>query len=149
MGSRHLRVNHRSALLADAESHTAAELLAGLLPTGEPAGGAAASGSGHPRGTPGPDTIALAVDGSRSDLGSEGYELTVTPKRATVTGSDRCGVLWGVQTVCQLLALDNGPAASLPAVTIRDRPRFAWRGLHLDVARHFFPVMPSSSACST
>ena len=94
-----------------------------------------------PRGTPGPDTIALAVDATRSDLGSEGYELTVTRKRATVTGGDRRGVLWGVQTVCQLLAADTEPAASLPALTIRDRPRFAWRGLHLDVARHFFPVM--------
>ena len=136
MGSRHLRVSHRSAVLADAESHAAAELLAALLPpvAGEP------RPVGDTRDTPGPDTIALAVDGTRSDLGSEGYELTVTSKRATVTGGGRHGVLWGVQTVCQLLALDTGPAASLPAVTIRDRPRFAWRGLHLDVARHFFPV---------
>ena len=137
VGSRYLKVNHRSAVLADAESHAAATRLVALLPP--VAGGPRPVG--HLRGRPGPDTIALAVDGSRSDLGSEGYEMTVTSKRATVTGSDRCGVMWGVQTVCQLLALDDGPAASLPAVTIRDRPRFAWRGLHLDVARHFFPVM--------
>ena len=135
-GSGHLRVNHRSAVLADAESHAAGELLAALLP---PVAGVPRP-VGHPRGAPGPDTIALAVDGSRSDLGSEGYELRVTSKRATLTGGDRRGVLCGVQTVRQLLAVDTGTVASLPAVTIRDRPRFAWRGLHLDVARHFFPV---------
>jgi len=136
LGSGYLKVNHRSAVVADAESHAAATLLVSLLPP--------VAGRPRPvvpaRGRPGPDTITLVVDGTRSDLGSEGYELRATSKRATVTGSDWRGVLWGVQTVCQLLAADAGPTASLPAVTIRDRPRFAWRGLHLDVVRHFFPV---------
>ena len=136
VGSGELHIGDRTEILADTESHGAAEMLAGLLPAAAGGPRVVAPARGHP----GNDTITLAVDGARSDLGSEGYELVVTPKRATVTGGDRRGVLWGVQTVCQLLALDNGPTASLPAVTIRDRPRFAWRGLHLDVARHFFPI---------
>jgi len=136
VGSGELHIGDGTGILADTESRGAAELLAGLLSA--EAGGPRAVAAA--RGNPGEDTITLAVDGARSDLGSEGYELAVTPKRATVTGSDRRGVLWGLQTVRQLLALDNGPAVCLPAVTIRDRPRFAWRGLHLDVARHFFPI---------
>jgi hexosaminidase len=135
-GSGYLRVGDRTEILADAESHAAAALLAALLP---PVAGAPRP-VGRARSQPGHDTIALAVDGTRSDLGSEGYELTVTPRHATLTGSDPRGVVWGVQTVRQLLALDTGQAASLPAVTIRDQPSFAWRGLHLDVVRHFFPV---------
>ena len=135
-GSGYLRVGDRTEILADAESHAAAALLAALLP---PVAGVPRP-VGRARSQPGHDTIALTVDGTRSDLGSEGYELTVTPRHATLTGSDPRGVVWGVQTVRQLLALDTGQASSLPAVTIRDQPRFAWRGLHLDVVRHFFPV---------
>lgn len=135
-GSGSLPVSDRTAVLADAPSRAAAALLAGLLP---PAGGGPrAVGSARPR--PAPDTITLVTDGARSDLGDEGYELAVTPQHATVTGREPRGVAWGVQTVRQLLAPGAAQVTSLPALTIRDRPRFAWRGLHLDVARHFFPV---------
>ena len=134
-GSGHLRVSDRTAVLAGAESAGAAALLAALLP---PVAGAPRP-VGQARKQQAHDAITLAVDAARSDLGGEGYELAVTPQHATVTGSDLRGVLWGVQTVRQLLA-SAAPATTLPAVTIRDRPRFAWRGLHLDVVRHFFPV---------
>ena len=135
-GSGSLPVSDHTAVLADAPSRAAAALLAGLLP---PAGGGPrAVGSARPR--PAPDTITLVTDGARSDLGDEGYELAVTPQYATVTGREPRGVAWGIQTVRQLLAPGAAQVTSLPALTIRDRPRFAWRGLHLDVARHFFPV---------
>ena len=135
-GSGRLPVNDHTAVLADSQCTGAAALLAALLP---PVGGAPRP-VGPARARPAHNAITLAVAGARSDLGSEGYELAVTPQYATVTGSDPRGVLWGVQTVRQLLAAGAAQAPTLPALAIRDRPRFAWRGLHLDVVRHFFPV---------
>ena len=122
-----LTLSGRTTVQAPAECAAAAELLSALLPRD--------AGASGPR-----QAITLALDGARSDLGSEGYELAVTPQRASVTGGGTSGVLWGVQTLRQLLATGPGGASALPSVTIRDRPRFAWRGLHLDVVRHFFPV---------
>jgi hexosaminidase len=65
--------------------------------------------------------------------GAEGYELTVTPDAVTLVGSP-AGQFYGQQTLRQLRA-DNG---SIPCCRISDRPRFSWRGLMVDVARHFF-----------
>ena len=135
-GSGYLRVSDRTAVLAGAESAGAAALLASLLP---PVDGAPRP-VGHAGERPAHNAVTLAVDAARSDLGSEGYELVVAPRHATVTGRDPHGLLWGVQTVRQLLTPGGAQATTLPVVAIRDRPRFAWRGLHLDVVRHFFPV---------
>ena len=62
----------------------------------------------------------------------ESYHLLITPENATLTAPEPLGALRGVQTILQLL--NQG---TLPAVDITDRPRFAWRGLSLDVSRHF------------
>ncbi|GAA4156603.1 beta-N-acetylhexosaminidase [Actinomadura keratinilytica] len=85
----------------------------------------------------------MAVDPA---LPSEGYRLTVGPDGATITGGDEAGVFWGRQTLRQLLGPDAYRRApirpaprTLPYPTIEDEPRFAWRGLLLDVARHFMP----------
>jgi hexosaminidase len=68
----------------------------------------------------------------------EGYELRVTPEGITVLARDRRGLLYGAVTLWQLLTPDasRGPV-TLAAVEIRDAPRFAWRGLMLDSARHY------------
>ena len=66
-------------------------------------------------------------------LGSEGYELSVTPVSVLLRASKPAGLFYGVQTIRQLL---DGHA--LPGVHISDQPRFAWRGLLLDEGRHFF-----------
>jgi hexosaminidase len=84
---------------------------------------------------PAPAPVALALGGP-STLGAEGYELSVTPKSVQITAHEAAGLFYGVQTVRQLL----GTGKRLPAVRIRDRPRFGWRGAMLDVARHFRPV---------
>lgn len=62
----------------------------------------------------------------------ESYRLIITPQSAILTSAEPLGTLRGIQTVLQLL--NQG---ALPAVTIADRPRFGWRGLSLDVSRHF------------
>ncbi len=79
--------------------------------------------------------------------GPEAYTLTISPAGIRIAAPNAEGVLWGVQTLRQLFppAFDsaNGirpPSWTLPAVTVRDAPRFAWRGSLLDAGRHFFPA---------
>lgn len=98
------------------------------------------------RGTPHRGDIALALD-PKAGGGPEAYTLTISPGGVRIAAPDAAGVLWGVQTLRQLLppAFDDTTAArpdawAIPAMTIRDAPRFAWRGAMLDAVRHFFPV---------
>jgi hexosaminidase len=100
----------------------------------------------RPLATPGTGEIHLAL-GTLAGAGSEGYELAIAPDRITITANAPAGLFYGVQTLRQLLpaAVEydaNVPRGVLtvPAVRIVDRPRFAWRGAMLDVARHFFSV---------
>ncbi|MFC5906661.1 beta-N-acetylhexosaminidase [Streptacidiphilus monticola] len=100
----------------------------------------AATGYDLPPGRPGID---LAVDAA---LPAEGYRLTVDPDGVRIVGGDAAGVFWGAQTLRQLLgpeAFRRAPVKrggwALPAVAIADAPRFGWRGVLLDVARHFLP----------
>ena len=81
---------------------------------------------------PGPVSLELGKTG----LGPEGYELAVTPSAVKLVAEEPAGLFYGAQTIRQLL----GVGKRLPAVRIRDRPRFGWRGSMLDVARHFRPV---------
>jgi hexosaminidase len=90
--------------------------------------------------------IVLERSARLTRLGDEGYELAVTPRRVSIRARERAGVFYGLQTVRQLLppevfraAKVDSVAWTIPAVRIVDRPRFAWRGAHLDVGRHFMP----------
>ena len=83
--------------------------------------------------------IHLSVDKSISN--PEGYRLTVTPEGIEIAGASEAGVFYGVQTLRKSIpAVAEGMNIELPAVTINDYPRFAYRGMHLDVSRHFFPA---------
>jgi hexosaminidase len=100
-----------------------------------PASGATPAGS-----------IFLSASAAKAGPGDEGYELTVTGDGVRVSASTPAGLFYGVQTLRQLLpwsieyqAARPRPIA-VPPVRIEDRPRFAWRGAMLDVARHFFGV---------
>jgi hexosaminidase len=68
----------------------------------------------------------------------EEYLLRVQTDKVDLIGSDR-GVFFGIQSLTQLLPLECKGAALIPAVEIYDSPRFPYRGMHLDVARHFMP----------
>jgi hexosaminidase len=82
--------------------------------------------------------IALRVDPSIH--GEEAYRLTVAPHRIDIAAADERGLFWGVQTLRQLLPTGHGDVPTIPALRIDDAPRYAWRGVMLDVSRHFMPV---------
>ena len=70
-----------------------------------------------------------------------GYQLEITPVGGVrIEGNDEAGVFYGVQTLIQLLPTRAGVLPILPTLKIIDYPRFPYRGMHLDVVRHFFPV---------
>jgi hexosaminidase len=80
-------------------------------------------------------------------IGDEGYALSVTSSRISISANKPAGLLYGVQTLLQLLPPqiesdrpEPGIVWQIPQVEITDYPRVAWRGLMLDVARHFFTV---------
>ncbi|MYS88389.1 MULTISPECIES: beta-N-acetylhexosaminidase [Streptomyces] len=92
----------------------------------------------------GGDGIGLRID---PELGPEEYRLVSDSTGVLIEGGDPAGVFWGAQTLRQLLGpdayrqapLSRERAWAVPYLTIEDAPRFRWRGLMLDVARHFMP----------
>ncbi|MFF3379717.1 beta-N-acetylhexosaminidase [Streptomyces sp. NPDC002680] len=94
------------------------------------------------------ETIRLRIQPEDAGhLGPEGYKLYVNGDDITIHGGGPAGVFWGAQTLRQLLGPDafrRAPVAPgrqwlAPGTFVEDTPRFAWRGLMLDVARHFMP----------
>jgi hexosaminidase len=70
---------------------------------------------------------------------AEGYSLYVSPEKIRIHASET-GQFYALQTLMQLLPVNFKGEARIPAVDISDAPRFSYRGMHLDVGRHFFPV---------
>jgi hexosaminidase len=71
-------------------------------------------------------------------IGREGYRLDVTPAGITITANTGAGAFYAVQTLEQMLPVSRASGNSVPGGTIVDWPAYPWRGIHLDVARHFF-----------
>ncbi len=69
----------------------------------------------------------------------ESYELTVSDSGATLTAPTSLGAIRGLQTFLQLVAITPS-GFTAPVVTIKDQPRFGWRGMLIDVSRHFIPL---------
>lgn len=93
-----------------------------------------------------PDSGAIVFTSAGAEgLGAEGYELRIGPEVVEIAADGGAGFGWAVQTLRQLLPAEFAGGRplpgtwALPAGTVRDGPRFAWRGAMLDVARHFFP----------
>lgn len=71
----------------------------------------------------------------------ESYNLIIDNKRVIINGTDEAGVFYGIQTLRKSLPITNhNSIILLPAVDIKDYPRFQYRGMHLDVSRHMFPI---------
>jgi hexosaminidase len=87
-------------------------------------------------------SITLALNNQIEN--EEGYTLEVTPDQINISGKNAKGVFYGIQSLVQLINLPEEGSSitdvTVPAVTIKDQPRFIYRGMHLDVARHFFDV---------
>lgn len=77
--------------------------------------------------------VNFRVDPNATDIPDEGYQLEIDKAGVRLTAKTETGLFYGKQTLLQLLT-PNG----LPYVKINDQPRFPYRGLHLDVSRHFF-----------
>ncbi len=86
----------------------------------------------------------LLFEVSNTRIGQEGYLLTTTPKGVVIEANQPAGIYYGIQTLLQLLPKEIESTKKefthwvIPQVQIIDFPRFAWRGIMLDVSRHFF-----------
>ena len=93
-----------------------------------------------------PNAIRITSRGADAALGAEGYRLDVAPDGIVITGGGGPGMFYGMQTLLQLMPpqvfsltkVEKPATWTVPAVRIKDQPRFRWRGLLLDVSRHFF-----------
>ena len=96
-------------------------------------------------------SIALNIDNDlEPSLHKEGYRLSVDNQKVALQASDASGLFYGMQSLLQLLPpqiyqtdytlVPQNTEWTIPAVKIEDYPRFSYRGMHLDVGRHFFPV---------
>lgn len=89
-------------------------------------------------GMPVDGAICLTLD--LSDDNAEAYKLIVNDKRVCISGASEAGVFYGIQTLRKSLPVARDINVNLSAVEIYDKPRFAYRGAMLDVARHFYTV---------
>jgi hexosaminidase len=82
------------------------------------------------------DHAGQAIQSAREE---ESDSLEITPQQARLSASTPLGVLHGMETFLQLIEIGTG-GASAPVVNVTDRPRFPWRGLMIDVSRHWMPI---------
>ena len=71
----------------------------------------------------------------------EGYSISISSDKIEISASDEAGFFYGVQTLRQLCINKNGAKSiEIPAMNLKDAPRFSWRGMHMDFSRHFFTM---------
>ncbi|MGC3957774.1 MAG: beta-N-acetylhexosaminidase [Verrucomicrobiota bacterium] len=135
-------VTKQMVILVDKSSRAVGEYLAGKF---QPATGFKLRVKNSAEIQPSRGNILLTTAAANSSLGAEGYALEVTSQAVVVRAPTQAGLFYGVQTLLQLLppeVFSAKPAAgvkwAMPAVAIEDLPRFKWRGVLLDVSRHFF-----------
>lgn len=129
-------------IMADADSQKTGEYLAERL---RKSTGYAIPVSGAGKAQESGGNILLTSMGAGADLGAEGYELTVTTNLTVIRAPTQAGLFYGVQSLLQLMQPEvfavrpmSGKTWEVPVVQIEDQPRFKWRGMMLDVSRHFF-----------
>jgi len=84
------------------------------------------------------NSIVLTSKGA-DNMPAGGYSLNITPQQIVIIGKD-AGLFYGIQSLIQLMPLEKAATIKLPCLQIDDYPRFGYRGLMLDVSRHFFSV---------
>lgn len=90
-------------------------------------------------------SVHLRLAANRTSLGAEGYELSVAAGRVTINAAEPAGLFYGIQTIRQLMpaSVEHGAALRrglyIAGAQVEDAPRYEWRGMMLDVSRHFLP----------
>jgi len=94
----------------------------------------------------GAGNITFALDSKNVIKDDEAYRLQINPGKIEITAKSNKGIFYGIQTFRQLFpaeyqskSAENTPSWEIPSVLIEDEPRYSWRGMMLDVSRHFFP----------
>ncbi len=92
------------------------------------------------------NTVSLKLDTKATALGDEGYRLNALPDRIEIVAQKPAGIFYGIQTLRQMLptqvfrqGMQSGVEWNVSCAKVEDKPRFAWRGAHLDVGRYFMP----------
>lgn len=89
--------------------------------------------------------VSAATDQTQADIqirlaaesaSAEAYHMAITSQGITIEASTPAGAFYGLQSLYQLIS----QSTKIPCLTIADKPRFSWRGMHFDVSRHFFPT---------
>jgi hexosaminidase len=132
--------NKNTRIVADADLQSVAKMLDEFL---SPALGFHLSLSAE---KPTNNVVVLKLN-SGLNLGEEGYWLKADSNSIIIEANKPAGIFYGIQTLRQLLPAEifnkykvDGAVWKVPPVEIEDIPQFGWRGQHLDVSRHFFPV---------
>lgn len=136
------RITDATEVVSSIGAEKVAEMLAQLLrkSTGYPI---QLSSSERPK--PQMGRIILRLSEQTAGQGNDGYSLETTPQMVTIRATTPAGLFYGAQSLRQLLPRNIEVTGCeddwiIPCLRIEDTPRFAWRGIHLDVARHIFPV---------
>ena len=84
--------------------------------------------------------INLRKEEKNPELKPDAYALKISPEKIEILGGAGAGAFYGLQSLIQLLPPAKVTVLSIPAIEIKDEPGFAWRGMNLDVSRHFLSV---------
>ncbi len=86
--------------------------------------------------------ISLEIDKNLADIGEEGYHLEITDTKILISALTEKGIFYGLQSLVQLIHVksEKKNKIEIPQCVIKDKPSFKWRGMHLDVSRHFMPI---------
>ncbi len=76
---------------------------------------------------------------SNTETKTTSYNLSITKNKINISAPNSEGIFYGIQTLLQLFEFNKLNSIKIPCVEITDNPRYSWRGMHLDVSRHFFP----------
>lgn len=86
------------------------------------------------------NVVVLNYDKMEGNTDPAAYRMEVDANKVYIGGHGNSGVFYAIQTLIQLLPVEKKSTLEIPAVEVMDYPRFAYRGMHLDVGRHMFPV---------
>lgn len=142
----YLKLDKNTKILTDSDNHKVADIANYFVRQFNSVSGYSLSVSVMTGDTTPKNAILFIDKNIESSFGKEGYTLKSNKNNIVLSGSPH-GLFYAVQTLFQLLPVEIYSSKNIkntnwyvPSVSIKDQPRFKWRGMHLDVGRHMFPV---------